>query len=80
MPHTAASHAARSLTRTENELAERLAALQRTVASWTPTDVPVSGTMNAAATLAEVATLSARVAAQRETVTLLEAALTSEES
>ena len=67
------AHAVRDLARTQNQLAVRIAAFQSTVASWSADDVSVSDTMNAASALAEIATLSARLVAQRETVTLLEA-------
>lgn len=51
---------ARQAARTEAQITERLTAFQSTVASWGPTGVPVSVTLNAASTLTEIATLSAR--------------------
>lgn len=68
------AHAERTLARTETELADRLAALQSAVAQWTPDRVHNGELMTAASALTEIAALSARAAAQREAVALLEAA------
>lgn len=68
---TSINYAQRALDTTEGQLFDRLAALKSTVASWTPDRVHHGEVMTAASALAEVATLAARAAAQRETVVLL---------
>lgn len=58
---------------TESRITALLTDVQGTVTSWTSTTVSAGAAMNMTTQLAELSSLTARAAAQRETVTLLKA-------